>query len=31
MPSTIASYTHVSDQHAVFGTKLIVATNGEAP
>lgn len=27
----LSSYTHVSDQHAVLRTKLIVATNGEAP
>ncbi len=27
----LSSYTHVSDQHAVFGTKVIVATDREAP
>ena len=27
----LSSYTHVTDQHAVFGTKVIVATDREAP
>lgn len=27
----LSTYTHVSDQHAVFGTKVIVATDREAP
>lgn len=27
----LSSYTHVTDQHAVFGTKVIVATEREAP
>jgi TnpA family transposase len=26
-----SSYTHITDQHAVFGTKVIVATDREAP
>ena len=27
----LSSYTHITDQHAVFGTKVIVATEREAP
>jgi len=27
----LSSYTHITDQHAVFGTKVIVATDREAP
>jgi len=27
----VSTYTHITDQHAVYGTKVIVATNREAP
>ena len=27
----ISTYTHVSDQHTIYGTKIVVATDREAP